>query len=99
MSYKICISHTHKFVTAKTLLQQQAHFLLYFVVLHKPTLSNVLTDAAMNLDPGATFDNGYILDIDTSSILGEAFLPLDSLSDFSNVEMDCDGVFFNWLAN
>jgi hypothetical protein len=47
----------------------------------------------MNLDPGATFDDGYMLDIDTSNILGEAFLPLDSLSGFGNVEMDCDNVF------
>jgi hypothetical protein len=49
----------------------------------------------MNLDPGATFDDGYMLDIDTSNILGEAFLPLDSLSGFGNVEMDCDNVFLS----
>jgi hypothetical protein len=53
----------------------------------------------MNLNPGATFDDDYMLDDNTSNILGEAFLPLDSLSGFSNVEMDCDDVFFNWLIN
>jgi hypothetical protein len=91
MLYKICISRTHKFVATKIRPQQQAYFLLYFVVFHTPTFANLLTAAAMNLDPGPTLDNGYMLDINSSKILGEAFLP--SLSGFGNDEMDCDDVF------
>jgi hypothetical protein len=84
-SHKLCISCTHKFVTTKTRPQQQAYFPLGFVVFHTPTFANVLTDATMNLNPGATFDDEYMLDIDISNILGEVFLPLDSLRGFGNV--------------
>jgi hypothetical protein len=95
MLNKICISRAHKFVATKTRPQQQAYFLLYFVVFHTPTFVNLLTAAAMNLDPGPTLDNGYMLDISSSKILGEAFLP--SLSGFDNDEMDCDDAFLAHL--
>ncbi len=62
----------------------------------------------MNLNQGATFDDDYMQDIDTCNILGEAFLPLDSLRGFGNVSEAIEESFFwctvewccfNWLVN
>ena len=55
---------------------------------------NIFTSAAMNLNQRATFDDDYMQDIDTCNILGEAFLPLDSLRGFGNVSEAIEESFF-----